>query len=381
MFPPRGAPHQVGCLAARKGAKRAWDRQLEYASRMVTFHTRNLALIAIAIGGFLPSARASTIDAIYAFGDSLSDAGNVYAGSGGTIPGTPYVNGQFSNGPVWVEDLASALGLAPLSASLVGGSDYAYGGAETGTTPVHTANTSDLTGTTGQVAQFQAAHPSADPNALYTIWIGSNDLLDILTGAAPSQYAADITAAVANIDSAIASLAADGAKNFLILTVPDLGATPEAIAGGPEVQFAASALAAEFDSALISGVDAIASLDSLNLSTLDTYSLLDTIVANPSSYGFTNVTSPCVTGAIDYVGGTACASTLAAQNKYLFWDDLHPTEAGHAIVANAALAVVTPEPTYVFLVAVGLLGMGLVFHRTGIKGTSRYFSYVSKKSE
>jgi phospholipase/lecithinase/hemolysin len=348
---------------------------------MVTSRTRNLAWIALAIGGFLPSARASTIDAIYAFGDSLSDVGNVYAASGGVIPGAPYVNGQFSNGPVWVQDLASALGLAPLSASLGGGTDYAYGGAETGTTPVHTANASDLTGATGQVAQFQAAHSSADPNALYTIWIGSNDLLDILTGAPPSQYATDITAAVDNIDSAIGSLAADGAKNFLILTVPDLGVTPDAIAGGSGVQFAASALAAEFDSALISSLDAIASLDSLNLSTLDTYSLLDAIVANPSSYGFTNVTSPCVTGAIDYVGGTACASTLAAQNKYLFWDDLHPTEAGHAIVADAALAVVTPEPAYAFLVTVGLMGMALVLRRADIRGTSRYSSYVSKISE
>ncbi|HEV8059487.1 MAG TPA: hypothetical protein VGP68_06425, partial [Gemmataceae bacterium] len=66
---------------------------------MVTSPTRNLAWIALAIGGFLPSARASTIDAIYAFGDSLSDVGNVYAASGGVIPGAPYVNGQFSNGP------------------------------------------------------------------------------------------------------------------------------------------------------------------------------------------------------------------------------------------------------------------------------------------
>jgi phospholipase/lecithinase/hemolysin len=343
---------------------------MEYASRMVT--SRTLALIVLAMGGVLPSARASTIDAIYAFGDSLSDVGNVYTESGGTIPGAPYLNGQFSNGPVWVQDLASSLGLAPLSASLLGGTDYAYGTAETGATPVHTANAFDLTGPTGQVAQFQAAtHSSADPNALYTIWIGSNDLLDILTGAPPSDYAADITAAVDNVDSAIASLAADGAKNFLILTVPDLGKTPDAIAGGPLVQAAASALAAEFDSALITGVDAVASLDSLNLSTLNTYSLLDAIVADPAMYGFTNVTSPCVTGATDYVGGTACASTLAAQNKYLFWDDLHPTAAGHAIVANAALAVVTtPEPAYVSLVAIGLLAIGLVFRRPGISEES-----------
>jgi phospholipase/lecithinase/hemolysin len=345
------------------GDFRAHDRAFEYTNRMVTSCTKILALLALATGGLSPTLRASSIDAIYAFGDSLSDVGNIYASSGGVIPGAPYVNGQFSNGPVWVQDLASSLGLAPLTPSLLGGSDYAYGGAETGTTPVHTGSSSDLTGPGGQITQFQTAHPTADPNALYTIWIGSNDLIDILTGTPQSQYAADIAAAVSNVDSAIGSLAADGAKNFLVLTLPDLGLTPEAIAGGPAVQFGASALAEQFNSALISSVDAIASADSLNLSTLDTYSLRDKIVANPLSYGFTNVTDPCVTGATDYVGGTACASTVAAQDKYLFWDNLHPTEAGHAIVAEAALAVITPEPAYVSLVVVGLLGMGLVFRR------------------
>src|SRR5580700_8063817 len=145
------------------GDFRAHDRAFEYTNRMVTSCTKILALLALATGGLSPTLRASSIDAIYAFGDSLSDVGNIYASSGGVIPGAPYVNGQFSNGPVWVQDLASSLGLAPLTPSLLGGSDYAYGGAETGTTPVHTANQSDLTGPTGQVSQFQAAHPSADP--------------------------------------------------------------------------------------------------------------------------------------------------------------------------------------------------------------------------
>ena len=86
---------------------------LEYTNRMVTPCTRTLALIALAIGGLSPAAQASNIDPIYAFGDSLSDVGNIYAASGGVIPGPPYVNGQFSNGPVWVQDLASSLGLAP----------------------------------------------------------------------------------------------------------------------------------------------------------------------------------------------------------------------------------------------------------------------------
>ncbi len=327
---------------------------------MVTSRTGSLALIALAICGLLPGARAGTIDAIYAFGDSLSDVGNIYAATGGTTPGTPYVNGQFSNGPVWVQDLAAGLGLTPLVPSLLGGTDYAYGSAETGPTAFNTSNpATDLTGPTGQLAQFGAAHPTADPNALYTIWIGSNDLFDILAGALPAQYAADVGAAVTNVDTAIGVLAADGAKNFLIAAVPDLGKTPAAIAGGPLAQAGASALAAGFDSALVNSAVSLASLDSLNLSILNTYSLLDGIVANPSLYGFTDVMDPCLTGEVNYAGGTACANP----NQYLFWDTIHPTAAGHMIVADAALAVVTPEPASVSLLALGLLGMGLDFRR------------------
>lgn len=43
----------------------------------------------------------------------------------------PYFRGRFSNGPVWVEDLADRLAL-DLEPSLQGGTNFAFGGAETG---------------------------------------------------------------------------------------------------------------------------------------------------------------------------------------------------------------------------------------------------------
>jgi phospholipase/lecithinase/hemolysin len=263
---------------------------------------------------------------------------------------------------VWVQSLAAGLGLAPLVPSLLGGTDYAYGTAESGPTAFNTSiPITDVTGPTGQVAQFSATHSTADPNALYTVWVGSNDLLDILTGEPPSRYAADIAAAVINVDNAISTLAAAGAKNFLLVTVPDLGATPGATANGPAAKAAASALSAGFNSALVNSAINLASLDSLNLSILNTYSLLDALVTDPSMYGFTNVTDPCVTGAVNFIGGTACAATTAAQNQYLFWDMSHPTAAGHAIIGNAAMTVLTPEPTPFSLIAAGLVGIGLAF--------------------
>src|SRR5665213_843701 len=141
---------------------------------------RPLVLSFVLAGSLVTSVCAGPIDAIYSFGDSLSDAGNIYALTGGTIPSAPYSQGRFTNGPVWVQDLSIALGLGSASASLTGGTNFAYGDASTGTTPVHTGTFIDLTGPAGQLTQFHAANPVADPNALYTIWIGSNDISDIL---------------------------------------------------------------------------------------------------------------------------------------------------------------------------------------------------------
>ena len=66
---------------------------------------------------------------VFAFGDSLSDAGNDYYIDGGTAPVSPYYQGHFSNGLTWVEDLSKKLGLGTLTPSLRGGHDFAFGGA------------------------------------------------------------------------------------------------------------------------------------------------------------------------------------------------------------------------------------------------------------
>lgn len=314
------------------------------------------SLVALALlGAIVGSAQASSFSALYVFGDSLSDAGNAYAADGGTLPGAPYSNGRFSNGNVWVQDMAAAMGLpAAAKPSLLGGTNYAVGGATSGSAGFGDLGAPLAQG--GQLASFQAAHPVADPNALYMIWIGSNDLRAIVAANNPATAAAGALAAVANVDNAIMSLAGEGAKNFLILTAPDLGKTPAAISTGAAGQAAASSLSLFFDTSLVNGygpasipsLNGIAAAGGLNLKVLDTYSLIDAITANPAPFGFSDVTDACLTGAVNYSGGTACANP----NQYLFWDQIHPTAAGQAIVAQAALQIV-PEPSVLSMLFFG----------------------------
>ena len=62
---------------------------------------------------------------------SLIDTGNVFAATG--QPAGPLLRWPLTRtGPVWVEYLAGRLGIAAPTPSLTGGTDYAWGGAETG---------------------------------------------------------------------------------------------------------------------------------------------------------------------------------------------------------------------------------------------------------
>src|ERR1700730_17559015 len=158
-------------------------------------------------------ASAGPFSAIYAFGDSLSDAGNAYIATGGTVPlAPPYpalVNGfgGVRHGPGWVQDLANTLGLGPLLPSLAGGTDFAVGGAQTGAFGSYAGSPGDLLPAPGnplrtpQLGMFTAAVPHPAANALYTLSIGGEGLQTILTRDAgnPAQANADAAAVIGNI--------------------------------------------------------------------------------------------------------------------------------------------------------------------------------------
>ena len=311
------------------------------------------------------AAHAANFSAEYVFGDSLSDVGNVYLGSGGSEPASPYVGGQFSNGPVWVQDLAARLGLPALTPSLAGGSDYAFGGATTGFPSTNNPLVPNLT---QQVDTFFSGHASAPSDALYTFSIGANDLFAILKSGLTPQQAAGAAAAALVVASEAGDLAAAGAKDLVLFDVPDLGVTPGITAlGSPAASAAATALSAYFDEQVLLDLAPVEAAG-LTVFDLNTYALLDKAVQDPSAFGFSNVTDPCWTGGFtgSATGGSLWSTLPAVQDTYLFWDDVHPTAAGQLLVSDAALRTLglpVPEPSTWAMLLVGFGGLGFAGYR------------------
>jgi len=301
--------------------------------------------------------------AIYSFGDSLSDVGNAYIATGGIQPASPYFNGVFSNGPIWLQDLAPMLGLPAPTPSLppYNGNDYAVGDASTGSTLIYTAGKFDLP---AQILSFEAAHPGGAPSsALYTFSIGANDVFGLLGVLATDPTFAGtqtvLQEAASNVALAAGALESDGAKNLLLYNVPDLGLTPyiqdlAIMHSDPALPGQAAALSQDFNT-LVS--QDLASMDpGLSVHTLDAYDLIVKAVMNPGAYGLTDVTDPCWTGGTTgYAGGGAVCSS---PDTYLFWDFAHPTAAANKFVAEAAFQAVIPEPSIWAMMLIGLAGLG-----------------------
>src|ERR1700722_7974599 len=332
-----------------------------------------LAAFAIALGiAGTPASAAYT--SIFAFGDSLSDAGNLFAESGSKIPLKPSGDGHFSNGPTWVEDLSQMLGLGPMKPFLTSndGTNYSFGGAQTGITDINPFDPSspihvDLP---DQISAFNLVDPHPVKGALYTLDIGANDIMNALAAfvggtISLAEVKTVVSQAEANTIDSVGTLFGLGARSLLFYEVPNLGLTPRF--DGTALQSLASGLAESFNVAVLKGLAPVES-SGLKVFTLDTYDLLGEIKADPAGFGFNNVSSPCWTGTFtDPSSGTLCSPDASDQNKFLFWDEVHPTAAGHLLTAEFALDALTavPEVSTWAMMLVGFAGLGLhAFHRS-----------------
>jgi outer membrane lipase/esterase len=341
-------------------------------------------------------AAATDFSQVVVFGDSLSDSGNI---SLATAPGVqPPLRFTTNPGTLAIEDVASSLN-RPIAPSLTGGTDYAWGGAGVLTNSPGTP--SSVPTLTGQINGYLAAS-TPDARALYSVWGGANDIFFHATaagaGAASQQLiAANVAAAVAaaqaqglpdsqvaaftaqitplvtaqvnagvtaqtgvsasdfetsaqaqaNVAAAaqqevalVGQLQAAGAKNILVFNLPNIGITPSGTAQGPDAAQSLTGLSVLFNSQLNAG---LAQLD-IGIIPINAYGLLNEVIANPTAYGFSNVTDPACNGSSVQCGpvGSGLPYSYAAgtDQTYLFADGVHPTTAAHAMVGQYVMSVI-----------------------------------------
>ena len=259
---------------------------------------------------FAAHAATPSYSALYVFGDSYCDVGNVYLATG--WPSFPYYNGRLSNGPIWVDHIAGYLGV-PLQPSLVGGTDYAFAGAWV-TQPQDLGGGKTLPSVPMQVQMYlQASGGKADPNALYFLDGGGNDIVKTKTGD-PEQLGYQIAAGLADSER---MLRAAGARHFVIPNLFNVGLLPVA---ADHVDFArrASAAANTWLDKLLRWDDA----SGMHIIRVDINSLMEAMMKDSTHFGMLNVTDPCLTN-------TICTDP----DHTFFWDTHHPTVFGHAFFA------------------------------------------------
>jgi len=265
-------------------------------------------------------------DNMIVFGDSLSDPGNLPGLLGGlNIPGPPYFENQFSNGPVYtylVDDLLGFQASRDLNFA-IGGARSGPGVTQNGFGSDHVNGFLNGNGSGAQIDRFLASGHTASPFDLFVLNIGGNDYL----GYNPlvDDAGAVVSNAVGNISGQLDTLIGAGARHIVVPFVADTGLTPSVSSGGPAAVSASSAISAAHNAALADMLSGLTDRTDALIYVVDSAALIQDVVNNPGKYGLSNVTEACLSG------GAICANP----DEYLFWDGVHPTAIGHQITAAA----------------------------------------------
>ncbi|MEO7503730.1 MAG: autotransporter domain-containing protein [Sphingomicrobium sp.] len=303
---------------------------------------RALAL-ATAMTAFAAPAAAQRVDRIVAFGDSYADTGNFFkfvninpqTGTSGA-----YTTGRFSGGTNYIDTLSRILNV-PVD-------NFAIAGALTNN---YNTNTGANLGFPTEVGSFLSGGAGLTPFPAVSGTFGANDLLAISIGGndgrlyqkgsvnngtpgpiippgtlagAPAAGAASAAAATAGLNA----LVARGAPTISYLAGSTANIPEVALQPNPATAFAIrDAYYQSYDAAMRNTLAGYAANGEI-VHYLDLNLIIQKVQSNYAAYGLTGLACPALPN-------PACILSTAEAAKYVFYfDQLHLTSAGFAIVAK-----------------------------------------------
>lgn len=296
----------------------------------------------IAVGASTSASAMSITDRYTSFwvlGDSLSDPGNFSQASGGVIPGPPYFEGRFSNGPVWADMLAQQYADAGRPVG-----NLAFGGAKAA--PSATPGPFPIPDLPMQNELFLSAAPGLfGDSPLVTLWFGGNDILEasqVADAAVRRQLMVD--AADAIFENAL-KIGEAGATDFMIFDLGDVGRTPRFVLFDPDNRQNASDASAEFDKLLRNRVSKLREAG-YRVIDVDFSGLLDRVANDPAAFGFNDPVTPCLFPNQDLATafGQALVCSQDEEDERVFFDSVHLNTRVHELIADEARAAISAVP-------------------------------------
>jgi phospholipase/lecithinase/hemolysin len=339
------------------------------------------------------------------FGDSLSDVGTYRVGAIAAVGGGQFtVNGAAPRN--WTEDLAVEAGLAAPCAAQTGllsnipgftgaavvnhpeCNNYAQGSARVTlplgpnaaglqAAPFNQTNLGLMAVPVAtQIAMHLAKVGTFSGHELVTVWAGGNDIFMNFAGLATAAtggpaavgaalaagWSADVQtavaaggtgavsaaagAAVASMGQAGSELAnlvrsqivAKGARYVVVVNLPDVAITPFGLSLSAEQRALMEQMVTAYNTQLQAG------LANVGVLYVDAYQIWRKQAANPSAYGYTNVTTPACDPAspLNPLAGSSLACTAAStfpnSTNYQYADTVHPTPYAYQLMADAVFA-------------------------------------------
>jgi phospholipase/lecithinase/hemolysin len=243
------------------------------------------------------------------FGDSLSDNGNSLAAAGRPQP--PYYYGRWTNGLNWVDFFSYYSRVnqhfLPVTAFLQNrGTNFAVAG-------------SDSLALAGQIGSYLGdVSGRASPNDLFVIWIGANDF--------SQGISAKIT--VSGIEAGIVALWKAGARNFVVINLPDISLTPDVKNEGTKTDLAAKQFVYTVNTSLQAQIPFYSSFLGIVVLLIDVNTPFTQLV-NTRTWTVKGLGTANFLNSSGFAYNPNNGALAPNPNSFVFWDGFHPTAAVH----------------------------------------------------